>query len=144
MAKKRAGWERIIKYGTAGSAAGTQIEKAKDININSPKAFADTSDRGDGSTLPQMTEQVVQKQKEITFTKQYKDSDAVMTALLQASNAGTCIALLVLAYSGGHTEFDGDVYLEHDSPGGLTDGMDVSFTAHPTDDGGRDWSDYTS
>lgn len=141
MAKKRAGWERIIYRGTAGSTAATQINThVGDINITHSNEYNETTDRGDGSAVPKMTEQLVKQSAEITFTMQYEDSEAHMVALLAAAQAGTVLAFKIIRRSGGVTEFDGDCYVDYESPGELSGGQEVTFTLHPTDDGGRDWS----
>jgi len=140
MAKKRAGWERMIYYGNAGTAAATLIEYATDIDVNSPKEFAETTTRGDGTTLPKKTEQVVQLATEVSFKYIYRDGDAVISALIAAERTGTTRAIKVLRYSGGETEFDGDCYFEMNSPGPLTGGMEIEFTCHPTDDDARAWA----
>lgn len=141
MAKKRAGWERIIYRGTAGSTAATQIDThVGNIDVSHGHEYNETTDRGDGSAVPKMTEQLVKQVAGITFTMQYEDSEAHMVALLAAHVAGTPLAFKVIRYASGPTEFDGDCYIDYDSPGELTAGQEVTFTLHPTDDGGRDWS----
>lgn len=141
MAKARAGWERIIYYGTAGSTAATQLTHATDVDVNKPKERTDTTDRGDGSAIPRGTQQVVQRNAEITFKYRYYDSDAVGAALIAVAESGADIAIKVERYSGGPTEFDGDVTLDLNSPGPLTGGMELEFTATPSQDSGRNWSD---
>lgn len=141
MAKKRAGWERRIYRDAAGATATTHIDThVTDINVAGSNEYNETTDRGAGTAVPKMTEQLVKQVAEITFTMQYEDSEAHMVALLAASQAGTPLAFKVERRNGGVTEFDGDCYIDYDSPGELSAGQDVSFTLHPTDDGGRDWS----
>jgi len=140
MAKKRAGWERKVYYGTAGAAAATQITRAIDVDVANSPAFDDTTTRGDGSSVPKQTEQVVGLAAGVSFGYRYYDGDATMAALLAAARAGTGVAIKVERIASGETEFDGDCYLEFNSPGPLTGGMVVEFTCHPTDDYGRDWS----
>jgi len=143
MAKKRAGWERMLYRGTAGSAATTAISaNVTDIDVKVTNEFSETTDRGAGTNLPQKTEQIVCTGIEISWKMLYKDGDANMVAFLAASRSTTpaAIALKVVRYSGGGTEFDGDVYLEDDSAGPLKGGMEITFTAHPTDDAGRGWT----
>jgi len=143
MAKKRAGWERKIYRGAAGSTAATHIDThVTDINITPSHEFNETTDRGDGSSVPLMTEQLVKIGLEISFTMQYQDSETNILALLAASGAGTPLAFKVERNASGITEFDGDCYVTYESPGELTGGQEVTFTLHPTDDGGRDWSMY--
>ncbi len=141
MAKKRAGWERKIYRGTAGSTAATHIDThVGDINITHSHEYNETTDRGDGSAVPKMTQQLVKQSAEITFTMQYEDSESHMVALLAASQAGTPLAFKLERIASGVTEFDGDCYIDYESPGELSGGQVVTFTLHPTDDGGRDWS----
>jgi len=141
MAKKRGAWERKIYYGVSGSTASTQIDdNVTDINVNHPHEFNEHTDRGDGSDFPKKTEQLVTLVAEVDFTMVYDDGDSAMTALLAAARAGTIKAIKVERRASGETEFDGDCYLEFESPGALKDGMNVTFTCHPTDDGGRDWT----
>jgi hypothetical protein len=141
MAKKRAGWERKIYRGTAGSTAATQIDThVTDINISHGNEYNETTDRGDGTAVPKMTEQLVKMTAEITFTMQYEDSEAHMVALLAAAQAGTVLAFKIERRASGVTEFDGDCYIDYESPGELSGGQEVTFTLHPTDDGGRAWT----
>ncbi len=141
MAKKRAGWERKIYRGTAGSTAATHIDThVTDINLTHGNEYNETTDRGAGTAVPKMTEQLVKQVAAITFSMQYEDAEAHMVALLAAAQAGTPLAFKVERRLSGVTEFDGDCYIDYDSSGELSAGQDVSFTLHPTDDGGRDWS----
>lgn len=143
MAKKRAGWERMLYRGAAGSTAATAVsDNATDIDVKVSNEFFETTDRGAGTNLPQKIEQIVCTGIEISFKMMYMDTDANMVAFLAASRSTTpaTIALKVVRFSGGATEFDGDVYLEDDSPGPLKSGMQITFTAHPTDDAGRGWT----
>jgi hypothetical protein len=141
MAKKRAGWERKIYRGTAGSTAATHIDThVTDINISHGNEYNETTDRGDGTAVPKMTEQLVKMQAEITFTMNYEDSEAHMVALLAAAQAGTVLAFKLERRLSGVVEFDGDCYIDYESPGELTGGQEVNFTLHPTADGGRAWS----
>ena len=141
MAKKRAGWERKIYRGSSGSTAATHIDKnVGDINVNAGNEFNETTDRGDGSEVPKMTEQMVKLVASVTFTMQYEDGEAHVTALLAAAHAGTVLAFKVERNASGVTEFDGDCYVEYDAPGPISGGQEITFTLHPTDDGGRDWS----
>lgn len=143
MAKKRAGWERIIYLGGAGSTAATQLDShVENINLSFGAEYNETTDRGDGSAVPKMMEQLVKQTCELTFSMHYDDGDAAVSTLIAAAHAGTPIAFLVKRHSGGAVEFDGDCYIDVESPGELTGGQVVNFTCHPTDDGGRDWS-YT-
>ena len=133
----------MLLRGAAGSTAATAVSaNVIDIDIKVSNEFSDTTDRGAGTNLPQKTEQIVSTGIEVSWKMLSKDTDANMTAFLAASRSVTPapIAVKVTRYSGGATEFDGDVYLEDDSPGPLKSGMEITFTAHPTDDAGRGWT----
>ena len=141
MAKKRAGWERKIYRGVAGSTAATHIDThVGDINITHSNEYNETTDRGDGTAVPKMEEQLVKLVAEITFTMQYEDGEAHMVALLAAAQAGTPLAFKLERRLSGVTEFDGDCYIDQESSGELSGGQEVSFTLKPTSDGGRKWS----
>lgn len=141
MAKKRAGWERLIYRGTAGATAATHITpNVIDIGMsNTPEYFEETA-RGDGSTPPKKSEQLVTLAKVPgPFSMIYKDGDAHMAAIVTAADAGTALAFKIEQYTGGGTEFDGDCYIDYDSPGGLKEGQVVTFTLHPSTSL-RDWA----
>jgi len=141
MAKKRAGWERMLYRGTAGSTAGTLVDdNVIDIDVGGSQTFSGTTDRGAGTNPPKETEQLVALSLTLSFSMLYKDGDTNMSAFLAAARTGTAIAIKVLRISGGETEVDGDFYLEYDSPGPLSGGQEVTFTCHATDDGARDWT----
>ena len=143
MAKKRAGWEKMLYRDPAGSTAGTNVTpNVVDISFGVKPEFHETSTRGSGAGLPRKTESVHALAVEGGFTMIFKDGDAHMAAFLAAAEnpTPTPLAIKIVNYSGGDTEFDGDCYLEYDANGELTEGQLVEFTMHPTDDGGRDWA----
>jgi hypothetical protein len=143
MAKKRAGYEKILYRGAAGSTAATQVTpNVIDITFGVKPEFHGTTTRGNGTGLPRETEQPHSLKVEGGFTMVFKDGDAHMAAFLAAAENATPtpVAIKILNYTGGDTEFDGDVYLEYDANGELAEGQEVEFTMHPTDDGGRDWA----
>lgn len=141
MAKHRAGYERQVFIGTAGSTAATQLLHVVDADVEKGNERADETDRGDGSAIPKKHEMVVQRTRQVKWTYRYYDSDANMTTLLAALHAGTPIAVLINRYASGTVEFDGDVTLDYSSPGPLTDGQVLEFTGMPTRAAGREWSD---
>lgn len=147
VAKHRAGWEREAYYDSPGGAtATTQLDHVVDVNINKAPEFVETTDRGTAGTIPKKTEQPVTRVVSITLVINYWDDnasgpDAQLSDLFAAEKNNVPVAFLSKAFNGGPTEFDGDCYVEWDSPGGLKDGMPVTFTVHPTHDLGRAWSD---
>jgi hypothetical protein len=136
MAKKRAGWERMIYRDAAGNTAATLITpNVVDIGMSHVPEFVENTTRGAGTAAPKRSEQLVALNKvpgPLVMT--YYDGDAHMAALLVAANAVTEVAIKIIRYNGGETEFDGDVLLEFDAPGGLKEGQNVTFTMHPNDD----------
>lgn len=142
MPKPRAGWERRILYDSPGGAtATTVVTHATTINVNKTLEKSDTTDRGDGSSVPKNTQQAVQLVRSITATINYWDGDTIIADFIAAAETGVPIAILVERYSGNDTEFDGDCLVEYDSTGELTGGQPVEFTLTPTQDLGRSWSD---
>jgi hypothetical protein len=132
----------MIYRGTAGSTAATLITpNVVDIGMsNVPERWESTS-RGAGTTPPKKVERIACLVKTPgPFTMIYDDTDTHMAALVTAAEAGTAIAIKIIRKDSGTTEFDGDVTLEYDAPGGLKDGQVVTFTLAPTDEAGRDWS----
>ena len=71
----------------------------------------------------------------------YKSDDSNLATLIAAAQPDTkdLVALLVNRYSGGAVEFDGDCYIDMNSPGKLKDGMVVEFTGRPSNEL-RDWA----
>jgi hypothetical protein len=139
---KRSGWERMVYRDTAGSAAATLITpNVVDVGMsNVPERWEATS-RGDGTAVPKKVERIaclVKTPGPISMI--YDENDTHMAALLTAADAGTAIAIKIIRRTGGATEFDGDVTLEYDAPGGLKEGQTVTFTLAPTDEAGRAWT----
>jgi hypothetical protein len=63
-----------------------------------------------------------------------------VTAFIAVAESGGDIAIKVERYTGGDTEFDGDVTVDMDNPGALKDGQIIQFTCFPTSDSGRTWT----
>ena len=86
MAKKRAGWERMLYYGAAGSTAATGVTaNVTDIDFKTAHEFNETTDRGAGTNLPQKTEQIVGIGVEPVCKMIYKDGDTAMAAFVPMS-----------------------------------------------------------
>ena len=140
MAKKRAGWERLLYVDLPGATATTAVETATDVDLGMPHEFNEHTTRGDGSAIPLKTEQIVCRAATPAWKFIFKDGDAAQALILAAVRGATALAVKIVSHSGGTTEFDGDCYLEADSPGPLKGGQEVTITGHPTDDGGRAWT----
>ena len=142
MPKPRAGWERVAYMDSPGGAtATTKLVHAVDVNINKTNEKSETTDRGDGTSVPKVTQQTVALVREITFSYRYWDADTVLADLIAATETGTPIAIKVERYNGQDTEFDGDCIMDYTSPGALKDNQLLEFTATPSQDLGRTWSD---
>lgn len=136
MAKKRAGWEMMVYYGTAGSTAATHISaNVTDVDPGvGGWEYSDNPDRGDGTKVPGQDEMPVKRTYAPTFSMIYKDGDTHMAALLAAADANPPVgkAFKIIRYSGGATVLDGDFYINYSSPGPIGDGQVVEFELHPT------------
>lgn len=142
MAKNRAGHEMLVKYGVAGSTAGTHI----DVNVTDVDPgiggweFSDNPQRGDGTKVPAQDEMPVKRTYgPPKFSMIYKDSETHVTALLAAADANPPVgkAIAFYRYTGGAAIFDKDCYLTYTSPGPIGDGQIIEFECHPTSAYGR-------
>ncbi len=142
MPKPRSGWERRLFIGVAGATAATHVAQGvQDLDVSKPHELTETTDRGDSSEVPRKHETVVGRSAEIKWKQRYWDGDANLNTIIAAAETGEGIAIKVDRYVGGELEFDGDCIVEMSSPGPLKGGMDVEFTARPTQDYGRQWAD---
>ena len=138
MAKKRAGWEMLVYYGGAGSAAGTHISaNVTDVDPGvGGWEYSDNPDRGDGTKVPGQDEMPVKSTSAPKFSMIYKDGDTHMAALLAAADANPPVgkSFLFKRYTGGASIGDKDYYINYTSPGPIGDGQIVEFELHPTSD----------
>ncbi len=137
MANK-SGWQGIIKYGTAGSTAATQLTNVEDLNYNTDIEKIETTIRGDGTTIPKKVETAVALTAEITWAMFEDTADAALTALRAAERTGAAVAIRTLSHSSG-TGFDGDCILSMTHEMTLKGQSKYNFTASPTDSAGRTW-----
>ena len=140
MAKQPA-WKRVIYRGTAGATAGTLITpNVIDIGMSADPERTEITARGDGTAVPKKGEMVVCNVRTPgPFSMIYDPDDTHFAAIMTAAEAGTPLAFLIKKGLTGATEFDGDCTIGHDAPGGLKDGMIVTFTLVPTTEI-RDWT----
>ena len=138
---KKAAWERVIYRGTAGTIAGTLITpNVIDIGMSADPERTEITARGNGTTVPKKGEMIVTLARTPgPFTMIYDPDDAHFAAIMTAAEAGTPLAFLIKKSLTGLNEFDGDCTIGHDAPGGLKDGMIVTFTLVPTTEI-RDWT----
>lgn len=138
---KKAAWERVIYRGTAGSTAATLITPNMiDIGMSAEPERTEITARGNGTAVPKKGDMVVCLVRTPgPFTMIYDPDDTHFAAIMTAAEAGTPLAFLVKKGLTGTTEFDGDCTIGVAAPGGLKDGMIVTFTLVPTTEI-RDWS----
>lgn len=138
MANK-AGYEGIIKYGTAGSTAATQLTNVEDLTYDNPGEDFETTTRGDGTAVPHKSEEPATVGAVITWSMFHKTTDTALTALRAAARARTAVAIRTISDASG-LGFDGDCYLTvtHETP--LKGPSKYNFTAKATDSQGRAWS----
>jgi hypothetical protein len=143
MAKNRAGHEMRVKYGAAGSTAGTHIN----VNVTDVDPgiggweFSDNPQRGDGTKVPAEDNMPVKRTYgPPKFSMIYKDGETHVTALLAAADANPPVgkAIVFERYSGGAAVFDKDCYLTYTSPGPIADGQIIEFECKPTSAYGRE------
>lgn len=140
MARVRRGSERKLYHGTAGSTATNQLLHATDIDVDKGIEFDETTARGDGTSIVKVHEQPVALTRSIKFKIKYRDGNTPIDAILAVVSTAAAIAIKVVLYDGGPTEFDGDMVLTLTSPGPLKAGMEMEFEGHPTDTSGREWA----
>jgi hypothetical protein len=140
MAKKAA-WERVIYRGTAGSKAATLITpNVVDIGMSADPERTEITTRGNGTAVPKKGDMVVcLVSTPGPFSMVYDPNDTHFAAIMVAAKAGTPLAFLNKKGLAGEEEIDGDFTIGHDAPGGLKDGMIVTFTLVPTTEI-RDWT----
>lgn len=109
MAKKM-GFERVLKYGVAGSTAGTTLTRARDVSYETGNSQGETTAGGDGSAPPIETFRVATRTAKITWNMINDTADTALTALIAAARAGTPVAIYYKDYSSG-TGYDGDMIL---------------------------------
>ena len=136
MAKKRMGYEYLLYIGTAGSTAGTQVTKAKDVTYNRANQYGDTTVRGTGSAVPIGTQDIVRIDPEVTFNMVNDDGDSVLATIMAAAATGTSIAIRCIEISGGKG-YDGDMKVQVNQEAPLGGEQNVAFTCVATDDSGR-------
>lgn len=138
MAKFTSGYQRVIKVGTAGSTPTTILENATDVDVGGGHTRTDTTTRGDGTSVPIHTEQVVQLARPVSFKVRYNPDDTLTAALIAAEKEGADVAIKVERLTSGEVEVNCDATLVLNSPGPLTGGMELEFEAIPSRDSGRE------
>lgn len=130
MARKM-GFHGKIYYGASGSTAATEITNSQDINYNLDPEKGETTVRGDGNSVPIVTEDVTALKVQIEWTMVEDTADATLTALKTAAKAGSAVAIRTLDYAAGKG-FDGDVTMSFREGKPLKGTGTWQFTATPT------------
>ena len=138
----RMGFEGKIYYGVTGSEATTLLENAIDVGINIDPEKAPTTIRGDGSTPPVNTEQVVALTVSMEFSMIHDTSDVSLEAMRTAAATGVPVAIRMKDETAGKG-FDGDVTLGLKVSESLKGEQKFDFTASPTKQSGRTPNPYT-
>jgi len=138
---KQAGYKRAIYRGTAGATAATLITpNVIDIGMGAEPERVEITARGNGTAVPKKGEMIVCLARTPgPFSMIYDPDDTHFAAIMTAANAGTPLAFTIKKSLTGTVEFDGDCTIAYDAPGGLKDGMIVTFTLVPTTEI-RDWT----
>lgn len=142
MAKKIAGYTITMFHGVAGATAATQILRGRDMSLDASVEYADTTDRGDGSSIPKEDNEPVKIGVKITWSMTVKEGDTVLTTLLAcATHKLPASRLRAIKYVNPVTGtlFDGDCYLKATDGAPLGGAATYDFEAVPTTAGGRDW-----
>lgn len=127
------GYEKIVYMGNAGSQANTQVLDLVNVKVTTTPSYGNTISRGDGTTVPVVTKQVVSLETVVTFNSLNVPSNSNLVALKAAARStsptGRLIALRVVDVASGTTEFDRDVDLSIDQDAQLSAEQDCAFVA---------------
>ena len=133
MAVSRMGYEGQLFVGAAGATGATQVLNCEDLNYANPLEKAETTTRGDGTTLPKKSEKPVSIGAEITWAMLRKDGDTTLATILAAARTGALLAVRTKSYASGEG-FDGDCTIEVRHEKTLKGNSKYNFTATPCDD----------
>jgi hypothetical protein len=135
MASK-SGYQGQLLYGTAGSTATNPVLNCTDLDDSTEPEKVETTVRGDSSSVPLVTEDVVALKKTVTWTMILKTSDSALAAFLVAAETGAAVALRTKSWASG-TGTDADFTLSKKNGMPLKGQNTFEFTATPTDSAGR-------
>ena len=127
------GYQKQVFIGTAGSTAATQVLDLVNVKVTGTPQYGSTTSRGDGTTVPVITKQVVSIERTVTFNSLNVPSNTNLTTLKAAASSTNptvrLIALKVVDVASGAVEFDADVDLSIDRDAPLTAEQDCAFVA---------------
>ncbi len=127
------GYERVIYYGVAGSQAGTQLTKARDVNYENGNSQAETTAGGDGSAPPIETFRVATRTAKLTWNMINNTSDTALVALLAAARGGNPVAIYYKDRAAGKG-YDGDMILTVTNGAPYKEEQTFDFEGVPNDD----------
>ena len=124
------GYEGLIYYGVAGSAAATQLTNVRDVSYNLEPDKGDTTQRGTGAAPPIKSGRVVAVGVSIEWTMLEKTTDTALEALKVAAFAGSPVAIRLKDYA-AVKGYDGDCDLTAKKSEPIGGEQTWQFTATP-------------
>lgn len=130
MGAKKMGYQGLLYRGSAGATAATQVTKARDIKYTVTPKTGSTTTRGDGSSVPIETGEVVSISIGLTWNMIHDASDTSLTAFRAAAATGAAIALRYIPVSGGTgCDVDAIISCDHGAPLGGEQTFDFAIVA---------------
>lgn len=127
MGTKVMGYQGLLYYGTKGSQAAIQITGRKEVNYSTDPSVGDTTEAGDGSSVPITTGEVTQLSPKGDFSLVFKNNSTAITALVAAARTGNPIAIRIVP-PGGMTGLDADCLLGEEQGFPLDGEATIKFT----------------
>lgn len=121
------GYQGQLFIGAAGATGATQLLNVVDVSESHNIETGETTVRGDGTAVPIKYEEVVCRERQITFQMLVKDGDTALATLIAAADAGTPLALRTKNKAAG-VGFDGDVNLSYSNGRPLKGIQTMDFT----------------
>jgi hypothetical protein len=135
--KKKVMWFRgQLFIGAAGSTATTQLTHAMQAKIDVKPTTVETTERGDGTAVPQETQSVVKVAVGISFTMPNRTDDVNLATIRSAAASGTPLAFRGKDHASGKGP-DMDCYVEVSEGQPYNGAQTFDITLTPTDDAGR-------
>lgn len=127
------GYQGQLFYGTAGSTANNQVTHGvTELNYDKSPQYGNTTHRGDGLSVPIVTQTPTAIDPTITFTMLNRPTNPALIAFRAAAATAVAIALRTKDSSTGKG-FDGDVTLAESEGQPLAGEQTIQFTAKAYD-----------
>jgi len=136
----RMGFERQLLMGNPGATATVLLTNVIDIKHDIAVDKADTTVRGDGTSVPIKTDKPIARNPKITWGMRDQPNDAQLALLRAAAKAARPVALVIKEYNSGGTLaviFDGDCNIGVSEDHGLGGGGMFNFDCTMSRDYGR-------